>query len=237
MQSRNSYEDVERAESYAQLEFPATYYLAYRDLPKIITEHVRGSVAIDYGCGTGRSTRFLQSLAFDTTGVDISEDMIHKARELDPKGDYRLIADGDFRALPRGVFNLVLSVFTFDNIPGQRHRIEILRGLQELLSGTGKLILLDSTPELYVNQWASFSTSEFSENRTAQSGDRVRTTMLDVKDRRPVDDIIWFDNDYRICFERAGLKLVESYKPLGREDEPYKWVNETRIAPWIIYVV
>jgi len=38
----NSYEDARRAEAYARLEFPGTYYLAYRDIPAIIGEHVTG---------------------------------------------------------------------------------------------------------------------------------------------------------------------------------------------------
>lgn len=59
----NSYKDAKRAEAYAKLEFPSTYYLAYRDLPKIISEHVKGREALDFGCGTGRLTRFLQKSA------------------------------------------------------------------------------------------------------------------------------------------------------------------------------
>jgi hypothetical protein len=43
----NCYEDATRAEAYAQLEFANTYYLAYRDLLKIIREHVTGTRAID----------------------------------------------------------------------------------------------------------------------------------------------------------------------------------------------
>jgi len=43
---------------------------------------------------TGRSTRFLRQLGFEVTGVDIAEDMIRKARELDPSGDYRLLSGG-----------------------------------------------------------------------------------------------------------------------------------------------
>jgi hypothetical protein len=59
--------------------------------------------------------------------------------------------------------------------------------------------------------------------------------MLDVEDRRPVEDILWLDEDYRRAFDRARLKLIETYRPLGRTDEPHRWVNETRIAPWVIY--
>ncbi|MEE8632751.1 MAG: class I SAM-dependent methyltransferase, partial [Candidatus Bathyarchaeia archaeon] len=62
MEFSNVYEDSERAEAYSKLEFPGTYYLAYRDLPKIISDHVKGREALDFGCGTGRSTRFLKRL-------------------------------------------------------------------------------------------------------------------------------------------------------------------------------
>ena len=110
----NVYEDAKRAEAYSKLEFPGTYYLAYRDLPEIIREHVKGRKAVDFGCGTGRSTRFLQRLGFDIVGVDISADMIKKAKELDPKGDYRLTKDDDFNQLGDHAYDLVLSVFTFD---------------------------------------------------------------------------------------------------------------------------
>ena len=65
----NCYEDASRADAYATLEFANTYYLAYRDLPAIISEHVTGTKALDFGCGTGRSTRFLRKLGFNVTGV------------------------------------------------------------------------------------------------------------------------------------------------------------------------
>ena len=82
----NCYADATRAEAYARLEFANTYYLAYRDLPGIIAEHTAGNRALDFGCGTGRSTRFARHLGFDVIGVDIAPEMIAKARELDPVG-------------------------------------------------------------------------------------------------------------------------------------------------------
>jgi len=62
---RNAYEDAEFAEAYSKLEFPGTYHLAYRDLPQIIREHVRGRAALDFGCGAGRSTRFLRQQGYE----------------------------------------------------------------------------------------------------------------------------------------------------------------------------
>jgi hypothetical protein len=58
-----------------------------------------------------------------------------------------------------------------------------------------------------------------------------------LEDKRPVEDVVWTDEYHRIVFNRAGLELVKTYKPLAKESEPYKWVNETRIAPWVIYVL
>jgi ubiquinone/menaquinone biosynthesis C-methylase UbiE len=71
MEFFNSYEDKIRAEAYSKLEFHKTYYLAYRDLPNIIEEHVKGKKALDFGCGTGRSTRFLRKIGFNAVGVTI----------------------------------------------------------------------------------------------------------------------------------------------------------------------
>ena len=100
MDHRNVYEDAQRADAYAALGFPGTYFLAYRDLPEIISWYVIGDKAVDIGCGTGRSTRFLQRLGFDAVGVDIATKMIEKARHIDPDGDYRLIDEGGAEAIP-----------------------------------------------------------------------------------------------------------------------------------------
>lgn len=233
----NSWGNQTRAESYAKLEFPNTYYLAYRDLPKIILSHVSGKRAIDFGCGTGRSTRFLKQLGFDVTGIDISQDMLNIAQNLDPSGDYLLVRDGQYRHLGANSYDLVQSIFTFDNIPGWENRITILAGLRDLIKNTGKIICLDSTPELYTNEWASFSTKDFPENWNAKTGDIVRDIMLDVEDRRPVEDIFWSVEDYHSLFEKAGLALDATYKTFGQKDEPHHWISELTIAPWMIFVL
>ena len=61
--------------------------------------------------------------------------------------------------------------------------------------------------------------------------------MLDVPDRRPVEDIVWSDEDWLEVYRRAGLVPIEVRRPLGRVAEPYGWVSETAIAPWVIYVL
>jgi ubiquinone/menaquinone biosynthesis C-methylase UbiE len=220
MEFFNAYEDAKRAEAYAKLEFPGTTYLAYRDLPAIIFEHIKGRKAIDFGCGTGRSTRYLQKLGFDTIGVDIAENMLKKAKETDPKGDYRLVEDGNLSQFKDNAYDLALSVFTFDNIPTMEKKVRNFRELRRLLKNEGRIVNLVSSPEIYIHEWASFSTKDFPENKHAKSGDDVRIIQTDLEDKRPVVDVIWTDECYQKTFEKAGLELVKTYKPLAKENEP-----------------
>jgi SAM-dependent methyltransferase len=233
----NVYADNERAKAYARLEFPGTYYLAFRDIPAIIGSHVRGGRGLDFGCGTGRSTRFLRELGFEVVGVDISPDMLRQARELDPGGDYRLVTEGPLDDLPAGVFDVVLSAFTFDNIPTEGAKVAILGGLRRALAVGGVMVNLVSSPEIYTHEWASFSTKGFAGNFVAKAGDSVYTVMLDVPDRRPVRDVLWPDEAYRRVCAAAALTVAEVCRPLATGDEAIEWANETAIPPWVIYVL
>jgi len=234
--SVNCYEDAHRASAYATLEFANTYYLAFRDLPEILRAHVTGRRALDFGCGTGRSTRFLRKLGFDVTGVDISEDMLRIARTTDPSGDYRLVPGDNLNQFAAGSFDLLLCAFPFDNVPGEM-KARLFRDLRRVLAPTGTIVNLVSSPEIYTHEWASFTTREFPENTVARNGDVVRIVVTDHQDRRPVEDILWTDEAYRAVYREAGLEAVQVFEPLAKGDEPYLWVSETVIAPWVIYIL
>jgi len=237
MKFSNVYNDPRRAEAYSKLKFDKTYYLAYRDLPQIISKYTSGKNALDFGCGTGRSTRFLQTLGFKTMGVDISEEMITIAQQLDPTGFYQRIDDGDFSNLPSFSYDLVLCAFTFDNIPTMNKKITLFKGLSMLLTQNGTILNLVSSPEIYTHEWASFTTKDFPENAEAKTGDIVRIITIDIKDKRPCYDIFWSAEDYTKVYTNAGLHIINTSKPLATGHEPYQWVNETKIAPWTIYIL
>jgi SAM-dependent methyltransferase len=233
----NCYESATRAEAYSKLEFSNTYHLAFRDLSEIFRAHVKGTAALDFGCGTGRSTRFLRGPGFEAVGVDISPEMVSKAREIDPQGDYRVIPGDNMSGLPRESFSLIQSAFTFDNIPGMDTKVRLFRYLRALLKPDGIIVNIVSAPEIYFNEWASFSTKDFPENRNAKPGDPVRIITTDFEDHSPAVDILWPHESYLEVYRRAGLEIVEIRKPLAKGDEPYRWVSETHIAPWVIYAL
>ena len=199
----NVYEDQERARAYATLQFPGTYYLAFRDLPVLIRRYKHGSSALDFGCGTGRSTRFLRNLGLSVVGADISQAMLEQARALDPSGKYHLIRNNIAGEFAAGSFDVVLAAFTFDNMPTEM-KADALSALRTLLASDGCLLCVVSSPAIYVNEWASFSTRDFPENRHAADGDRVRIIMLDIPDHRPVEDVLCTDAHYRRLLKGQG---------------------------------
>jgi SAM-dependent methyltransferase len=237
MDFRNCYEDEAYAASYAKLEFPGTYYLAFRDLPDIFDRHVHGRKALDFGCGTGRSTRFLRQLGFEVMGVDVASEMVRNARSIDSESDYRLVKDGDLAQFAKGSFDLILSAFTFDNIPTLAQKVTLFAELRRILRIDGRIVNLVSAPEIYWHEWASFSTKDFPENCQARCGDHVRIIVTALEDRRPAVDVLWPDEDYRDLYARAGLTVLDVHRPLGRPDEPHQWVSETTTAPWTVYTL
>jgi ubiquinone/menaquinone biosynthesis C-methylase UbiE len=237
MEFINAYEDTARALSYSTLDFPGTYYLAFRDIHKLLSRHVNGWEAIDFGCGAGRSTRFLRSLGFRVVGLDISAEMIRVARELDPGGDYRQTSNGILDGVPDTAFDLVFSAFTFDNIPTMERKTRLFNEFNRVLRPGGVVVNLVSSPEMYTHDWISIKTTCFPENYSAVSGDPVFTIITDTGDFRPVQDELCTPGDYQSIWRSAGFKPEQVHAPLGYAHEPYPWVNEHLVAPWNIYVL
>src|SRR4030095_3618114 len=137
--------------------------------------------------GTGRSTRFLRNLGLNVTGADVSQAMLDQARALDPSGEYHLIRANIVDEFAPGSLDIILAAFAFDNMPTEA-KADALSALRILLAPVGCLLLVVSAPEIYVSEWASFSTQDFLANRHASDGDRVHIIMLDVPERPPGQD-------------------------------------------------
>lgn len=179
----------------------------------------------------------LRHFEFPSTGIDIAESMLDQARARDPRGDYQLIPPDHSPDLPADAFDLILAAFTFDNIPTGETKTALFRALEQELAPSGRLVIIVSTPQIYTHEWVSFSTKDFPENRQMPDGGRVRIIMLDVPDRRPVEDIVWSDRAYRKVFRNARLCVIQVHQPLGLSTEPFPWVSELSVPAWTVYVL
>jgi SAM-dependent methyltransferase len=89
--------------------------------------------ALDFGCAVGRLTRALAPHFNECWGVDISEQMVCRARELNDQivnCRFSVNAEPNLRKFPQQHFDFVLSILVLQHLPGER---EILFTISELL--------------------------------------------------------------------------------------------------------
>lgn len=229
------------AGTYSDIGIKGTFYLAFRDLPDLFKKYVTGKLALDYGCGAGRSKLFLEGHGFNVIGADKERKMIAKAHKTDPHGKYCLI-EKERGALPfeKGVFDLVLSSIVFEEIPTHNKMINMLKKMNRVLKDEGTAIIITNTPEAYTREWVSFI-SNFKKVEDLKSGDKAKTVGRGGE--YIFYDYVWFDEDHERAFKEAGLKLIGTYKPLATGKEPpevigrNEWINETETPSWVIYLL
>jgi SAM-dependent methyltransferase len=227
--------DYERfAMEYAGLGIEGTYYLAFRDVPALLGRHVHGTKALDYGCGPGRSTRFLKSLGFETIGVDISPDMLGQAKENDESGKYLLIQSGRL-PFDDTSFDVVFSSFVFIEVPTSEEIVDIIKEMKRVTKLDGHIVIITSPEDCYKGNWVSFC-YDFPENkRDIQSGETVK--LLIQGTGVVLYDYYWTENDYSRVFRDVGLGVTEVLKPLGADDDPVEWSDERRTGGMLIYML
>ncbi|HJD61613.1 MAG TPA: class I SAM-dependent methyltransferase [Rickettsia endosymbiont of Columbicola hoogstraali] len=129
------------AQTYSQLDLTGTGYLAFRDIPNIIKNHITGNKVLDYGCGAGKSTIFLKSLGLDVTVVDINEEMIKIASSNDPVGIYNIITSGNILA-EDNTFDLVFSSWVMMEVASKEELAKIAKEITRVLKNDGSFIML-----------------------------------------------------------------------------------------------
>ena len=223
------------AGEYAGLGIEGTHYLAFRDIPELIREY-GGSArdALDYGCGAGRSTRFLKRLGLETVGVDVSPDMLEQARSQDNSGEYRLITGGKL-PFEEASFDIVFSSFVFLEVARLQEVEAILTEMKRVLRKNGIIVFVTSSLEAPTGSWVSYSYAFPENTKLLHSGDTVK---LLIKGTNVIlYDYYWTEEDYQRVTEGAGLTMVRLHKPLGSQHDSIDWLDETEKPPYAVYVL
>lgn len=234
MASQLTHDYKKHAAEYSELGIDGTYYLAFRDIPELVKKYTHGTEALDYGCGPGRSTRLLKSLGFNTIGVDISQDMLNQAMLKDKADSYHHIQSGQL-PFADSSFDLIFSSFVFIEVSSIVEIEKILSAMKRVLKDDGSIVIVTSPTGCYQANWVSFS-YDFPENRRPiQSGDTVKLLIRGTG--VILYDYYWTEKDYEQAFSNVGLRVVETHKPLGTDDDPIEWSDEKIISPMLIYVL
>jgi len=109
-----------------------------------ILDALPAGVALDAACGTGRWSAALAARGHRVLGVDSSPDMLGRARERVPGGDFRL---GELQALPVGddAVDLVVCALALAHVPDLG---PVLAEFARVLRPGGHLVISDMHPEV-----------------------------------------------------------------------------------------
>ncbi len=188
--------------------------------------------ALDLGCGTGRSTRFLKRLRLEAVGVDISDAMVAEARRLDPEGHYICCAPNTPLPFEDNVFDVLLSSWTIVELNEIVDLQNFVHEAARVLSRSGTGFIVANTAAFYAGRWVSCDV-DFPENAIPlRSGQRVRTRL--TPENVIVADTYWSDEDYREVFARSDLRVAHAWKPLASPDDA-NWLDETKAPPFVVY--
>ena len=215
----------EEASKYAQisLQGDGTLFLSFRDLELIIHQHFPNSLfqslnAVDYGCGAGRSARYLKSLGITKVdGFDISEDMIKQAQELDPLGNYTKISSAEI-PVSDSIYDLAFMSFVTVAIDKKNEISRVFKEINRILKKGGQILSL-TLSETFWNpkrQWVTYK-QDYPENYSPVSGQKSRLTINSVN--LELTDYYWKEKDIIDCAKEADLSLTKIYHPLGKMED------------------
>lgn len=216
-----------------------TTKLLYESIPKIISklQPIPGKV-LDFGCGTGYSTRILKQCGLETIGVDTSPQMLQQARILDPTGEYEQI---ERTILPFAAYSfpLVFSSLVFLEMTNRAELAEAFAEISMVLADKGIFIMCTASPELAdpKHKWLSID-NNYPENSKLCSGKKF---MLLIKELNlELIGYHWTEDDYLTIARQSGFLCLEIIRPMVKDlpnSDSLPWLSETTVAPFVIYIL
>jgi SAM-dependent methyltransferase len=181
--------------------------------------------ALDVGCGEGRFCRIMQTLGIATVGIDPTQALIERARELDPSGDYR-VARAESPGVADESFDLIVCYLSLIDIPDlAAAATEMVRALRP--AGT-----------LLVANLSSFNTAGMPDGWQSDSSGKRRFSI----DRYLEERAVWTTWDgitvqnwhrplslYLSLFLERGLELKYFAEPAPVGGDPLRAAHYRRV--------
>ncbi len=223
---------TEQALGYSKTNQSISRYLAYRDIPSLITQYVHGKKTLDYGAGTGFSTQFLQEQNLDVTGVDISNEMLAQAVSNCPNTPFYLIQNGSI-PIASETYDLVFSSFVLFELGSEKEILNYLKEARRVMKEDGVFVAVTASQDAYSKDWFCYNI-DYPENKNLKSGNLVKA--YDRQINMEFTDYYWTETDYLHLFQQAGLQIIGAHYPKGKEGEPYLWRDEKTNSPFVIFI-
>jgi len=189
----------------------------------------RFATALDVGCGEGRFCRVLKQSGIAAVGIDPTEALLARARQLDPAGEYEQARAEDL-PFDAARFDLVVSYLTLIDIPDFRAAFsEMVR----VLKPGGTLLIAN------LNSYISTSATGWFRDRDGRylhyPVDRYSEEFAQWVEWSGIHIQNWHRPLAAYIKELLALRLVLSFfdEPLPRSGDPEQQERHRR-APWFV---
>ena len=217
------------ADNYNESEQDAItlWRLGYPLVAKLMGD-VTGKLVLDFGCGTGTFSRFLQSKGANVTGVDVSGNMIEVAKRNSSEAIvYHIISDGlDF--LDGNIFDLVVSNFVLCTVPYLLEISLILDQIHRVLKKGGLFVFMNS-------HWDRSNGKEFISFRLKKCKNLVsgHPVTAIIKSDPPIllHDFFWSIEDYSGMLQKSGFKRLLLLEEIAKDND-VSWLDEKEFPPY-----
>jgi len=173
---------------------------------------------VDLACGIGTLLTELERNGYDVLGIDLSSDMIDRAKILNPDIDY-IVGDMATVVIPNQVDLTICSFDSLNYLVDEGHLVRALNNIHRMLKPCGFFVFDINTPHLYEERHHGTIEREFSGARFQQilsydRQQRLASTVFDFGEGRTEEHIqrAYRVQDMRDRLHAAGFDTLGTFE-------------------------
>jgi len=188
-------------------------YLLTPAISRNIPKGKKGETLLDIGCGDGFFCGIATKKGYKYYGIDISNDMVNRAKEDFPKGKFCVVSADDFTKVLNQKFDVILINMLFPCISNKLDFKNIFLEAKKALKNNGRIIV-GSTHSCF-DGYMKAGVLGIGRNIIETDFKGYYESSQKYKVKRNFDgkkfifeDHHWMISDYVNCITDCGLKLV-----------------------------
>ena len=222
---------MQNSQDWYQKWFDTPYYaLLYRNHDEkeaeLLIDHLlnklhlqEGSSILDMPCGEGRHAFYLWKKGYKVLGIDLSREMILRAKNKEGEG-LEFLAQDMRTPVPGNHYDLALNLYTsFGYFKTEVEDLEVLKSIHKALKDGGRMVLDFLNIHKVLPNLVEFETRiingiRYDIEREVEGGYLFKNIMVTEKNRtenyferlRTIGE-----EDFRSLFEKSGFGVLESF--------------------------
>ena len=173
--------------------------IAHKDIPTLISKYAPGIRTLDYGCGTGVSTKYLFNQGLEVIGVDKNKELIAQASINCPEISFYPVEE-DVLPIPSLMCDIVFSNLVLFQLDSEEAVLIYLDEAYRVLAPDGVFIAVTGVE--HMNNGNSFLRNSETNN-----------LLADIE----FTPFFRTEETYRRLFEQSGLEIIE----MQHENTPF----------------